>query len=118
MDLSARPGEAGRGLGSPFLSTISANQTTLYTQVMANQLGTPARLLRTFGYLGSIASSAIISIAFHISVTDHGLHVIAMIMVIVIALGLVIVLADRKIMSQVGPTQPDPHRTRHRPRCW
>lgn len=72
----------------------------LYTQVTAGQIGTASGLFRTFGYLGSIASSAIISIVFHTSVTDHGLHVIALIMVVVSALGLVIVVADRKLMSQ------------------
>ena len=93
-------------------TTVSANQTTLYTQVTANQIGTASGLFRTFGYLGSIASSAIISIVFHASVTDHGLHVIATIMVIVSSLGLVIVLADRKIMSQPrvrrGPSASNP----------
>lgn len=91
---------------------ISANQTTLYTQVTAGQIGTASGLFRTFGYIGSIASSALISIVFHTSVTDHGLHVIALIMVVVSALGLVIVVADRKLMSQAragrGPSASNP----------
>ena len=90
----------------------SANQTALYTQVTADQIGTASGLFRTFGYIGSIASSALISIVFHTSVTDHGLHVIALIMVVVSALGLVIVLADRTIMSQAragrGPSASSP----------
>ena len=41
------------------LSTTSiGNQTALYNQVTANQIGTAAGLLRSFGYLGSIASAA------------------------------------------------------------
>ena len=93
-------------------TSISANQTTLYTQVTADQIGTASGLFRTFGYIGSIASAALISIVFHTSVTDHGLHVIALIMVVVSALGLVIVLADRTIMSEArarrGPGASNP----------
>jgi MFS family permease len=77
----------------------SANQTALYAQVEADQIGTAAGLFRTFGYIGSIASSAIISIAFRSSVSDHGLHVIALIMVAVSAVALVITLADRRLMA-------------------
>jgi MFS family permease len=93
-------------------TSVSANQTTLYAQVTAGQIGTASGLFRTFGYIGSIASSAIISIAFHTSVTDHGLHAVALIMVVVSALGLVIVIADRTIMSRApvgrGPGAPTP----------
>ena len=61
-------------------TTVSGNQTALYTQVTAGRLGTASGLFRTFAYLGSIASSAMISIVFHTSVTDSGLHVIALIL--------------------------------------
>ena len=74
----------------------SANQTALYTQV---DIGTASGLLRTFGYLGSIASSAIIAITFRTSVSDHGLHVTGIIMVAVSALALVLITADRHLMS-------------------
>lgn len=39
-------------------TTSSANQTTLYIQAAADQIGTAGGLFRTFGYIGSIASSA------------------------------------------------------------
>ncbi|MDW5562951.1 MAG: MFS transporter [Methanomassiliicoccus sp.] len=81
-------------------ASVSANQTTLYTEATADQIGTASGLLRTFGYIGSIASSALISIFFHQSVTDDGLHTIALVMVILSFVGLVIVLADRRIMAQ------------------
>jgi predicted MFS family arabinose efflux permease len=81
-------------------AAISANQTTLYSQVAAGQIGTASGLFRTFGYLGSIASSALISIVFHTRVDDHGLHTIALIMVLVSVLGLLVVLADRNVMTQ------------------
>ncbi len=77
----------------------SANQTALYAQVDAAQIGTAAGLFRTFGYIGSIASSAIISIVFHAGVSDHGLHVIAVIMTLVSAAALVLTVADRRLMS-------------------
>jgi MFS family permease len=77
----------------------SANQTALYTQVPGAEIGTASGLFRTFGYIGSIASSAIIAIVFHTGVSDHGLHVIAFIMVVVSAAALIITLADRQLMT-------------------
>jgi MFS family permease len=50
----------------------AGNQTALYSQAPADQLGTASGLLRTFGYVGSIASSAITGVVFHTSVTDSG----------------------------------------------
>jgi len=82
-------------------TTVTANQTTLYTQVASEQTGTAAGLFRTFGYGGSIASSALVAIAFHREVSDANLHTIALAMIAVSALGLIVVLADRKVMSQV-----------------
>ncbi len=82
----------------------SSNQTALYTQADPSQIGTAAGLLRTFGYVGSIASSAIISIVFHKGVTDHGLHTIAVIMIAASVLGLLFVLADRRLQTaESGP---------------
>jgi MFS family permease len=95
-------------------ASISANQTTLYSQVAADQLGTASGLFRTFGYLGSIASSALISIVFHTHVDDHGLHTIGVIMVSVSLLGLIVVLADRNIMAQDRVRRVNPDRARRR----
>jgi MFS family permease len=77
----------------------SSNQTALYTQVDAQQIGTAAGLLRTFGYIGSIASSAIITVVFRSHVTDHGLHTIAVTMLAASAGGLLLVLADRTLRT-------------------
>ena len=85
--------------GVALATFASANQTALYTQVDSAQIATAAGLLRTFGYVGSIASSAIISIAFHRSVTDHGLHSIAAIMIAVSVLGLLLTVADRRLRT-------------------
>lgn len=76
------------------------NQTALYTQVSASQIGTASGLLRTFTYIGSIGSSSIIGIFFHKHVTDHGLHIIAIIMIAVSTLALFITIADRQIRTQ------------------
>ena len=81
-------------------SGASANQTALYTQVASAQIGTASGLFRTFGYVGSIGSSAIIAIVFRTGVSDHGLHVIAVIMVAVSAVALLITLADRHLMAR------------------
>jgi MFS family permease len=83
----------------------SANQTALYTQVPAEQIGTASGLFRTWGYLGSIASSAIIAITFRTSVSDHGLHTIAVIMIAVSTVALLLTVADRHLMRQAkaGP---------------
>jgi MFS family permease len=81
-------------------TSVSANQTTMYTEVSADQIGTASGLMRTFGYIGSIASSALISIFFRQSVSDNGLHMMALVMVALSVVGVIIVVADRKIMAQ------------------
>ncbi|MGH3265147.1 MAG: MFS transporter, partial [Trebonia sp.] len=85
--------------GITLATFASANQTALYTQVDGAQIGTAAGLLRTFGYVGSIASSAIIGIVFHRSVTDAGMHAIAIIMIAVSVLGLLLAVADRRLRT-------------------
>jgi len=87
-------------------TAASGNQTALYTQAAAGQLGTAAGLFRTFGYVGSIASSAIISIVFHQRVSDHGLHVIAVIMIAASAVTLLVTLADRRLRPRAPATVP------------
>jgi MFS family permease len=77
----------------------SANQTALYREVPAEQMGTASGLFRTFGYIGSIASSALIAVTFHTSVSDHGLHIIAIIMIVVSAIGLLMAVGDRRLMK-------------------
>lgn len=72
----------------------TANQTALYTQVPAAQIATASGLLRSCGYLGSIASSAVISVVFRTTVDDHGLKAIAWILIGVSLMGLVILAAD------------------------
>ena len=68
--------------GITFGTTSIGNQMALYSQVTADQIGTAAGLLRSFGYLGSIASAAMISVVFHTEVDDRGMHMIGWIMVV------------------------------------
>ncbi|MBB4918259.1 MFS transporter [Streptosporangium saharense] len=83
-------------------TTVSANQTTLYAQAPPSQLGTASGLLRTSGFLGSIASTALISLASHTTVNDGRLHVLALIMVVTAVLGVVLVVTDRGIPARAG----------------
>jgi MFS family permease len=85
-------------------TAASGNQTALYTQAAGGQLGTASGLFRTFGYVGSIASSAIISIVFHTSVSDHGLHDIAVVMIAASAVTLLVTLADRRLQTRAPAT--------------
>lgn len=78
---------------------VSGNQTALYMQVAAGQIGTASGLFRTFGYIGSIASSAIIGIAFHTGVTDDGMHAIAITMITVSTMALFITITDRRLRA-------------------
>jgi len=96
------------GFGVTLGAMVSANQTTLYHQVAPAQIGTASGLFKTFGSIGSIASSALISVTFHTSVSDAHLHVLALVMVIVSMIGLVIVVADRKIMAQAHVREAAP----------
>ena len=77
----------------------SGNQTALYMQVSTEHMGTASGLLRTFGYIGSIASSAFISVVFHRSVSDSGLHHIAVIMIAVSIIAFVITIADPRLQT-------------------
>ncbi|OBH29031.1 MFS transporter [Mycobacterium sp. E342] len=75
-------------------TTASANQTALYMQVPAEQIATASGLLRSWGYIGSIASGAAISVVFHTAVDAHGLHVVAWILVGVSIVGLITLAVD------------------------
>ncbi|MGQ4514503.1 MFS transporter [Streptomyces sp. DW26H14] len=78
-------------------TTTVGNQTALYTQSPAAQIGTASGLLRTFGYLGSIASATITGTVFKHSVTDHGLHTVALVLVAAGAVVLVMTVLDRRL---------------------
>lgn len=80
----------------------AGNQTAVYDQSPADQLGTASGLLRTSGYIGSIAASAITGVVFHTSVSDHGVHLIGWIMVGVSVVLVLMTVADRTMHSGSG----------------
>jgi MFS family permease len=88
------------GLVTGFAS--AGNQTALYSQAPDGQLGTASGLLRTFGYVGSIASSAITGIVFRTSVSDSGVHLIAWIMIGVSLVLVLISVLDRTLPGKAG----------------
>jgi MFS family permease len=90
-------------------SSNVTNQTALYKQAPAEKVGTASGLLRTFGYIGSIAASTITGVAFHARVDDSGLHRVSLIM---IGIGIVVLLMtafDRHLSrSDHSQTAHDP----------
>lgn len=73
------------------------NQAALYKLVPTTHVGSASGLLRTFQYVGAIASSSLIGLAYGDSATTSGLHVLA---IALIALGLALftmTLLDRRL---------------------
>jgi MFS family permease len=70
-------------------SSTVTNQTALYQAAPPETVGTASGLLRTFGYVGSIASATITGLVFHTHVDDAGLHRISLIL---IGIGIVVLL--------------------------
>jgi sugar phosphate permease len=79
---------------------IVTNQAAMYAQAPANAAGAAAGLLRTFMYLGAIASASLISLCYGREATDAGLHRLALLLTIA-ALGLLTAtIADRALTKQ------------------
>lgn len=85
-------------------TAASGNQIALYIQAPPEQLGVASGLFRTFGYVGSIAASAITGIVFHTSVSDSGVHLIGLIMIGVSIVAVALSVLDRKLRSPGRPT--------------
>jgi len=78
---------------------IVTNQAAMYAQAPAEATGAAAGLLRTFMYLGAIASAALIGLAYGPRATDAGLHHLSIVLTIVSA-GLIAVTAfDRTLRA-------------------
>jgi hypothetical protein len=100
-----RPAVCGRHLGG-----LGAEPGQLQT-------GTAAGLLRTFTYLGAIASAGITGFAFGARATDAGLHHLGVILTIASAVLLAATLADRDLHHRVatsgqGRTEAAPRQPR------
>ena len=78
---------------------VVTNQTAMYAQAPADSTGTAAGMLRTFMYLGAIASASLISLSFGPAATDAGLHRLAVILTAAAAALLAATLAGRKLAT-------------------
>jgi predicted MFS family arabinose efflux permease len=88
-------------------SSNVTNQTALYKEAPAEKLGTASGLLRTFGYVGSIAAATITSVAFHTGVDDSGLHNVALILIGIGIVVLLMTIFDRQLSTNdIGRTRP------------
>jgi predicted MFS family arabinose efflux permease len=74
-----------------------SNQTALYIEAPAAKVGTASGLLRTFGYVGSIAAATITGMAFRARVSDPGLHVVAAILIGIGIVVLIMTVLDRQL---------------------
>lgn len=72
--------------GVPNGLLIVGNQAAMFAQAPGEEIGTASGLLRTFQYLGAIASGAVIGVAYGPRATDAGLHHLAMVLVAVAVL--------------------------------
>ena len=84
---------------------IVTNQTAMYAQAPADSTGTAAGMLRTFMYLGAIASASLISLSFGHAATDAGLHRLAVILTVAAAALLAVTLADRRPATARQPAR-------------
>ena len=78
---------------------IVTNQTAMYAQAPADSTGTAAGILRTFMYLGAIASASLISLSFGHAATDAGLHRLAVMLTAAAVVLFAAILADRKLAT-------------------
>ncbi|MFD3456619.1 MFS transporter [Streptomyces sp. NPDC058691] len=83
-----------------------ANQTALYRESPPEKLGTASGLLRTFGYVGSIASATITGIAFRPHVSDSGLHHVSLILIAIGAVVLLMTVFDRRLKPSSDEITP------------
>ena len=97
-------------------SSSVTNQTALYQAAPPETVGTASGLLRTFGYVGSIASATITGLVFHTRVDDAGLHRVSLVLIAIAVVVLLMTALDRGLGSPraaahpaPGPPGPDVH---------
>jgi MFS family permease len=84
-------------IGIPLGLNGIALQNAVYRQANPANLGACAGLLRTFGYLGAIASAAAQGCFYGHSVNTNGMHHLALFLVVVSAAFLLITVLDRSL---------------------
>lgn len=80
----------------------ASNTIALYTQAPEDQLGTASGLLRSFGYFGSIASSAVIGIVFRDHTDAAGVSVIGIVMIGAALALLALTVFDRRRLPRIA----------------
>jgi MFS family permease len=75
----------------------NANQAAVYVQAPHEEVGTAAGLLRTSQYIGAIVASSLLGLLFGKHPTDHGMHALAWVMVVLSAALVIATLADRTL---------------------
>jgi sugar phosphate permease len=80
---------------------VVANQAAMYAQAPAAATGTAAGLLRTFMYLGAIASASLISACYGRQATDAGLHRLGLFLT-----GASVALGAATLLAPAGAARP------------
>lgn len=78
-----------------------AVQNSLYAQADPERIGSSAGLLRTFGYLGAIASATLTATLFGDTASTTGLYEIASVLLVICTIFLAITIGDRSL-SRIG----------------
>ena len=79
--------------------TSVANQTTLYREAPAEQMGTASGLFRTAQYLGAIVASTLIALCYGAHADSAGLHRLAIALVVVSVVLLGVTVFDRGLRA-------------------
>jgi MFS family permease len=90
--------------------TSVTNQTTLYREAPAGQMGTASGLFRTAQYLGAIAASTLIALCFGPHASSTGLHHLAWALTAVGVVLLTVTVLDRGL--KIAPRMRDDNRER------
>ncbi len=90
--------------------TSVANQTTLYREAPAEQMGTASGLFRTAQYLGAIIASTLIALCYGPHADSAGLHRLAVALIVLSAVLLVVTVIDRGLRTG-PPVRGSAHRS-------
>jgi len=91
--------------------TSVTNQTTLYREAPAGQMGTASGLFRTAQYLGAIAASTLIALCFGPHASSTGLHHLAWALAAVGVVLLTVTVLDRGLKITPRMRDDSPERT-------
>jgi sugar phosphate permease len=75
----------------------NANQAAVYAQAPQEELGAAAGLLRTSQYMGAILAASLLGLLFGKHPTDHGMHALAWVLVVLSAALLIATVMDRTL---------------------